>query len=1106
MALPRFVAAGLAAAALLTLPATASGATYTLNFDGDAAGAVVSSGPGGLALAGAPVVFAAGSNAASAPNGLRRPGNCPVPPSGGQFGQCPSGDHRLEMTFSNPARRVTLRAGIPATGPCFEVDCPQARLVGFNAAGDVVAITPITDIFSQNMNNNPELEIEAASHVITRAVFSVGEDPAGTNTYMGYRHTAQIDNLGYDVLESGDPPPPPPPAGPAVEITDPPEGQNFATTDVEVRGTTTAPAGLADACAIANGGADFPTDCRRRFTPRDDGTFAVALIPGMRPGANEISIWVRDTLGRVTRDTVSVRVAAGDVDFAIETLEVTQAIQTRALPTPDETIDVPGLPVARIPGDTYDGVPLAQSKLTAVRLFGEARGATTPVRGVSATLHGYTRSGGRLVELPGSPLRPTGNPARVTAEIDIATARATAAGGWTFVLPSAWQTGAPLVLAGEIAPGASAPARDCCTSNNFFGLQGIPFTPVRGTAVYPVALEITPPGGGAPMTPPTPLRDHYSELVKVWPGTMTITSPLLAVNVTDIAGDLGMINARLRSTFEDAGLRGKVSGLLPAGGGGLGPGPTSATGSADRRLDYVAHEVGHSLNLAHAMSMGACSDPSGGDNGPVAGRATINGVGIDPTMWSGGTTGHFRPIGAEETSVFDATPDAPAFVYDYMSYCSQDFLGKTWVSVGYWANTLRELRPGGQVRTLFEDGCCGIGAAADPTVLPRRPVRGAQAGATLRVYAALVPGDDRILDVATGRDELTPASPGSDVEVVVRDSSGAEVSRTPVATTPFEERPGPGAAERPHGRLVSAVVPGAGAARVEIAVGGVTVASRDASPAAPTVDISAPRAGTRIGGRGNVNITWSPLDTDGGALVSTVEFSRDGGRTWKTLGVVPEGGTSLRLRRGDLPRARRGQLRVSVSDGFHVTSDTASLRTAGARPTVEIISPAAGTRVRSDTNLVLEGQAFDDAGRPIPARRLQWRSGKRRLGRGARVDVEAHRLGRTVTLRARDSAGRVGSDSARLRIQRVAPFFTSLVASTYGRGAKAIRLRVGSSLPGRLTVTGAGLRRTRARVRPRERTVRVRIRGAARESYTLRLALSAGGRRTAQQVTVARAG
>jgi hypothetical protein len=182
-----------------------------------------------------------------------------------------------------------------------------------------------------------------------------------------------------------------------------------------------------------------------------------------------------------------------------------------------------------------------------------------------------------------------------------------------------------------------------------------------------------------------------------------------------------------------------------------------------------------------------------------------------------------------------------------------------------------------------------------------------------------------------------------------------------------------------------------------------------------------------------------------------------------------------------------------------VTSDTANLRTAGARPTVEILSPAAGTRVRSDTNLVLEGQAFDDAGRPIRARRLQWRSGKRRLGRGARIDVEAHRLGGTITLRARDSAGRVGSDSARLRIQRVAPFFTSLSAGTFGRG---IRLRVGSSLPGRLVVSGPGLRRASARVRPNERTVRVRFRGTRRDSYTLRLRLKAGGRTTAQQLVV----
>jgi hypothetical protein len=1089
------------------VPAGASGAVHTLNFDGSPPGTVVSGGPGGMGLDGGPVVFGAGSNATSPPNGLRRTGDCPVPPSGGMFGQCPSGDNRLEMTFSSPARTVTLRAGIPATGPCFEVDCPQARLVGFNAAGDVVALTPITDVFSTNMNGNTGLGMDAGSHVITRAVLAVGEDPAGSATYMGYRHTAQIDDLRYDVLESGDPPPPPAPSAPRITITDPSRGQSFASTDVTVSGLIVASAGVADACILANAPPDFPVECRRRFAQRPDGSFSAGLIPGMRPGANEISVWVRDRLGRVARDTVTVRVVDGDVDYAVETMELTQAVQTKALPTADEMIDVPGLPVARVPGDTYDGVPLALGKQTAVRLYGEARGASTPVRGVPAVLHAYRRSGGRLVEFPGSPLRPTGNPAAVAAEADVPSMRAAAAGAWTFVLPSDWPRDANLVLVGEIAPGATVrPARDCCASNNFFGLRGADFTFVRSAIVYPIALEVTPPGGGAASSPPTPLRDHYSGLVQVWPGPMTIGPPLPAFDVTGIPNGLDGINARLRERFRNAGINGKVSGLLAGGGGGSGPGPVSATASADRKLDLVAHEVGHSLNLAHAMSGEACTNPNGGDIGPVAERGTMNGVGIDPGIWSSGVPGHFKPIAAEEAGVFNATPDAPNFVYDYMSYCSQETSGKTWVSVGYWANTLRELRPSGRVITGFTEGCCSLGAAADPTVRARRPVRAAQAQPTVTVSAALRPGDNRILNVETRRDPPTAALPGSDVEVVVRDRSGAEVSRTPVPATPLEARPGPGEPEPVPGRLVTAVVPGANAAGVEIVVGGVVVASRSASPSAPVVDLQRPGAGARIGSRGGLRIAWSATDPDGDALVSTVEFSPNGGRTWKPLGIVPAGVTSLRVPRAQLPRARRGELRVTVADGFNAASDSArNLRTAGAPPAVRIVSPPGGTRVRADTNVVLDGTAFDDAGKPIAGKRLRWSSGKRRLGRGARVDADVHELGRTITLRARDSAGRVGTARIRLRIDRVAPFFTALTAKRLVRGSRAIKLRVGTSMPGRLVGSTAGARTTRARVALEQRTVTIPIKGAARRSYRLKLRLSAGGKRLTQPFVVRRA-
>ena len=61
-----------------------------------------------------------------------------------------------------------------------------------------------------------------------------------------------------------------------------------------------------------------------------------------------------------------------------------------------------------------------------------------------------------------------------------------------------------------------------------------------------------------------------------------------------------------------------------------------------------------------------------------------------------------------------------------------------------------------------------------------------------------------------------------------------------------------------------------------------------------------------------------------------------------------------------------GRVSVTVNDGMNETSATSGVfRSLGAPPTVRILGPAKGTRVRADAVVVAEGSAYDDAGRKL---------------------------------------------------------------------------------------------------------------------------------------------
>ena len=132
--------------------------------------------------------------------------------------------------------------------------------------------------------------------------------------------------------------------------------------------------------------------------------------------------------------------------------------------------------------------------------------------------------------------------------------------------------------------------------------------------------------------------------------------------------------------------------------------------------------------------------------------------------------------------------------------------------------------------------------------------------------------------------------------------------------------------------------PGSGITRVEIVHGGTVVAARDASAHAPTAQLLAPGRGARVGGR-SLTVRWRSADADGDPLVAALDYSADGGTTWNNVFSGPDGGRAS-LPASLLAASHRARLRLTVSDGFNMTSAAGPRFTVAGRRPVARIQPA----------------------------------------------------------------------------------------------------------------------------------------------------------------------
>jgi hypothetical protein len=468
-----------------------------------------------------------------------------------------------------------------------------------------------------------------------------------------------------------------------------------------------------------------------------------------------------------------------------------------------------------------------------------------------------------------------------------------------------------------------------------------------------------------------------------------------------------------------------------------------------------------------------------GESFPPDNQGRIHGVGLDTRAGSGGSKGPYRVIadqdlGASRARVGDAANSTQAQWFDNLSYCrsredDSDALtteGNVWVSVEAWTRSFQRLRE------IAE----GLGASNTGT--PGQPLRKSAVTRILRVRALVDAAGGRITTVS--RTQSPPAEGAvSGYTLSVRDAAGAEVANVPMLAEIVEDSD-----ELP---LVADVPSDVDAAELVLLRGTEVVAAMRRS-APPQVAVTIPQRGPL--GRGpRTVVTWRTTDPDSSSRQASVDYSHDGGRTWRPLFSGADRGRAA-VPSAALARSTSGRLRVRIDDGFSETASvTPSMRTLGAGPRVEITSPSSGQRILNQAAVLLAGEAFDDAGRRLRGSRLVWFDGTRRLGTGESISTAGLPAGlRRIRLVATDRFGRRSAAVVPVRLLAAVPRLLVLRApARVGTRARVVRLRVATTVP---TVLRIG--RRLFQVDRRERTIVVPI---APGRGLLRLGLRLGGPR-----------
>ena len=426
---------------------------------------------------------------------------------------------------------------------------------------------------------------------------------------------------------------------------------------------------------------------------------------------------------------------------------------------------------------------------------------------------------------------------------------------------------------------------------------------------------------------------------------------------------------------------------------------TANAGGLGFSRNVGSHEFGHLLELAHAAYKVTaqfdgethtafytyCSDaivpaifsPS---EYPLAYVETVRGVphamlgpmgvanrevwGLDTSFVEGPRAGAIPAADLSSLAVLD-----PNRVFSVMSYCGfpGDASQELWIDKHFYAlftekingrNWLLPVPTGHGVRgtsardILVVSGYRRMpqdGSAGDVTVLPVQ---------TFRVAGATEP------------------LPGNHV-LELLDASGAVVRSVSFAASVSDGATGdvsdPRGTSDAYEYWVVAVADPPDHASYRIMSGSETIVELARSASAPAVTVTSPASAQTFNGE-DVRFSWSASDADGDDLTYTVQYSSDGGGTFKTISLS-QTSTSLTVARAQLEGSSRARIRVIASDGTRSTSaESAVFTVANNPPRVQIDHPYDGQVFAGYDRIALDALARDSEDGALDASAITWSS------------------------------------------------------------------------------------------------------------------------------------